>query len=140
MPNEIKESILTHFNHIGRYLRQHSMQNFGAENLTMHQIHALFFIKHHQPVRMNQMAEELCISPGSTTVLIDRLVESGWLTRTQDDHDRRSVYLEVSFKTGRKLDEILKQRMQHSSRMLDHLNSHDLAELDRILGVLQDSL
>jgi DNA-binding MarR family transcriptional regulator len=140
MPNDIKYSILTHFYQIGRAMRRHSTETLGAESLTMHQVQALFFVKHEQPIRMSQLAEELQISAGSATVLADRLVESGWLSRTQDPSDRRGIFLKVSDETTKKLDIISRDRMERAGKILDHLADTDLLELDRILKLLQDSL
>ncbi len=105
----------------------------------MHQMQALFFIKNEQPIRMRELADELLISPGSATLLADRLVESGWLIRTPDENDRRSIYLALSAEAGKKLVQLLKEKMRHAGGMLDKLNRSDMQELDRILGLLQDS-
>jgi len=110
----------------------------GVENLTMHQMQALFFVKNEQPVRMRELADELLISPGSATLLADRLVESGWLVRTPDDNDRRGIRLELSAEAGRKLVELLNMKMMQTGAMLDRLELKDMLELDRILSLLQE--
>ena len=139
MPEDIKRSILTHLYQINRRMRQQSAAGMGVENLTMHQMQALFFIKNEQPVRMRELADELLISPGSATLLADRLVESGWLIRTQDDSDRRSIRVELSAEAGKKLVELLKRKMKQTGVMLDKLDLKDMRELERILVLLQDS-
>jgi DNA-binding MarR family transcriptional regulator len=138
MQENIKRSILTHLYQINRRTRQQGAGGMGVENLTMHQMQALFFIKNEQPVRMRELADELLISPGSATLLADRLVESGWLVRTPDENDRRSIRLELSAEAGRKLIELLKMKMRQTGVMLDKLELKDMRELDRILALLQD--
>ena len=138
MQEDIKRSILTHLYQINRRTRQQGAGGMGVENLTMHQMQALFFIKNEQPVRMRELADELLISPGSATLLADRLVESGWLVRTPDENDRRSIRLELSAEAGRKLVELLKMKMKQTGVMLDKLGLKDMRELDRILALLQD--
>ena len=138
MQENIKRSILTHLYQINRRTRQQGAGGMGVENLTMHQMQALFFIKNEQPVRMRELADELLISPGSATLLADRLVESGWLVRTPDENDRRSIRLELSAEAGRKLIELLKMKMKQTGVMLDKLELKDMRELDRILALLQD--
>jgi len=139
MPEEIKRSILTHLYQINRRIGQQSAGDMGAENLTMHQMQTLLFIKHEQPVRMRELADELHISPGSATLLADRLVESGWLIRTQDGNDRRIICLELSAEAGKKLVVMRARRMKQAGIMLDKLGVKDQQELERILGLLQDS-
>ncbi|MCL5667108.1 MAG: MarR family transcriptional regulator [Patescibacteria group bacterium] len=138
MPQEIKRSILSHLHHVGRYMRQQGEMGMGVEHLTMHQVQALFFVKKRQPVRMRDLAENLRISPGSTSLFSDRLVESGWLSRCQDKNDRRAVCLKLSLAAEKKLDRMFKERFERVGRMLDALSPKDQRELDRILGQLED--
>lgn len=139
MSDDLKQSVLTHFHQINRRIRHQAVRGMGVEHLTMHQMQALFFVKNEQPVRMRDLADELLISPGSATLLVDRLVESGWLVRIQDAVDRRSISVELSEEAGKKLLKLMKSRMELAGQLLDTLNPADLRELDRILGLLQDS-
>jgi len=138
MPEDIKRSILTHLYRINRRIGHQSAGEIGAEDLTMHQIQTLMFIKHEQPVRMRQLADELHISPGSATLLADRLVESGWLIRTQVGNDRRIICLELSAEAGKKFAAMRARRLKQAGLMLDKLGAKELKELERILGLLQD--
>jgi len=118
MHEDIKRSIITHLYQISRRTRQQGAGGMG--------------------VRMRELADELLISPGSATLLADRLVESGWLVRTPDDNDRRGIRLELSAEAGRKLVELLNMKMMQTGAMLDRLELKDMLELDRILSLLQE--
>jgi DNA-binding MarR family transcriptional regulator len=48
------------------------------------------------PVRMSDLARMVVISRPSTTRVVDRLVERGWLRRWHDDDDRRVVMVELT--------------------------------------------
>jgi DNA-binding MarR family transcriptional regulator len=141
MSNETKRSILDHFFQIGRRMRHlNAMGGLGAEELTMHQMHALFCVKRQQPMRMSQLAEELRVAPGTATILVDRLVESGWLVRTPSEDDRRTIQLELSPDANQKFEKIMTQRLEQSSLLLDVLTPAELTQLDQLLGKLEDSL
>jgi DNA-binding MarR family transcriptional regulator len=51
-------------------------------------------------VRMADLADTLLVSRASTTRLVDRLVERGWVQRWSDEGDRRVVLVELT-KAGR---------------------------------------
>ncbi len=141
MSNDIKRSILDHFFQIGRHMRQlNAMGGLGAEELTMHQVHALFCVKRQQPLRMSRLAEELRVAPATATILVDRLVESGWLVRTPSENDRRTIQLELSPDANQKFEKIMTQRLEQSSLLLDALTASELAQLDQLLAKLEDSL
>src|SRR5262245_11228731 len=51
--------------------------------------------------RMQELAKLLGMTPGGATRLVDRLVERGWVERTQLSGNRREVYIELT-KDGRR--------------------------------------
>lgn len=135
----LKRSVLTHFYQINRRIRRQVAGNIGVEHLTMHQMQALLFVKTQQTVRMRELADELQISPGSATLLADRLVDSGWLVRHPDPTDRRIISLALSKEAAKKFVELMDVRMQHAGQMLDKLTADDLVALDRILAKIEES-
>lgn len=140
MSDDISRSIVGHLYQITRYLRPKTVGEAGTGGLTLHQLQAVRFIKQHQPVKMGELADELHISPGSATLLANRLIEAGWLTRRYDAQDRRTVYVELSKETNQKFETMMKRRMEQTDQILGHLSQADLRELDRILQTLLGSL
>lgn len=140
MPKDINRSIVSHLYQVTRRLGRRGTGSLGVENLTMHQMQALFFVKQEQPVRLSELSTELSISSGSASLLVDRLVEAGWLTRSQGENDRRSVDLELSAEAEKKFIDTMGKRMEQAGQVLDRLEPKDRQELDRILGILQDAL
>ncbi len=70
-----------------------------------------------RPVRMSELAGMVLVSRPSTTRLVDRLVQRGWLRRWHDSSDRRVVMVELTA-TGR-------QEQRHAGRVhLDSLARH----------------
>jgi DNA-binding MarR family transcriptional regulator len=46
-----------------------------------------------RPIPMTELADHLLISRASTTRIVDRLVQRGWVDRRHDDEDRRRVFV-----------------------------------------------
>jgi len=55
---------------------------------------------------ISELAEALGVSPPSTSVMVDRLVEKGFLTRAQSQEDRRKVLVRISPEAVRTIDKI----------------------------------
>lgn len=53
-----------------------------------------------------QLAQKLEVTPGAISVMIDRLVNHGFVVRTHDMHDRRVVLLEITDPGREALDKI----------------------------------
>jgi len=125
---------------IHQVVRRRSNDILGIEHLTLHQVHALMFVKSHQPVRISDLAHDLGISPASASVLVDRLVESGWIDRREGSEDRRVTFLHLTPSSTERLEAILAQRSRDLGVALDTLDEHDQKQLDDLLSRLLEAL
>ncbi len=66
------------------------------QELSGSQLQAIITVREHQPVTIKELARLLLVSPPSASVMVDRLVEKGILTRQQSDQDRRKVVVSIS--------------------------------------------
>src|SRR4051794_10041080 len=71
------------------------MRTSGEEEATMMQIGVLMHLKD-QPITTSELAKRRKVSMQSASVLVQGLVERGWLTRVPDPNDRRQSLLEVT--------------------------------------------
>ena len=82
-----------------RSMTSHSAMNtkngqFG--DLSLPQMHAVNVTRDRGQITITQLADMLGVSPPSTSVMVDRLVEKGILIREQSKEDRRKVVVSVS--------------------------------------------
>jgi len=72
---------------------------FGEQGLTTEQYRVLTAIKHlNAPVRVTDVARRLTRSVNSISMLVDRMVKVGLVTRWRDGGDRREVQLVITIK------------------------------------------
>jgi DNA-binding MarR family transcriptional regulator len=65
-------------------------------DLTAAQLQTMIMVHMRGKVSMNELSDTLGVSPPSTSVMVDKLVEKGILTRSHSDKDRRKVFVEIS--------------------------------------------
>jgi DNA-binding MarR family transcriptional regulator len=85
------------------------------------------------PLTMSQLSQELMVSNGNVTGVIDRLEKTGFVRRERAEHDRRIQYIDLTAK-GRK--EFSKMAVQHErwlAEMLSGLTPADMGELQQLL-------
>jgi DNA-binding MarR family transcriptional regulator len=140
MPEETKQVIIDSLHRIGRQMRRTHDLSSGAGSLTLHQLQALQTIRHKQPVKMRDLANELGVSPASATLLVDKLIEGGWLSRTTDEQDRRSIYVQLTDIAKQRFTELRKRRHEQIDRILGHLARKDLEDLARILDKVCETM
>lgn len=63
---------------------------------TMPQVRALFALHLLGPCRLKEFADQLAISGAAASEMINRMVELGFVTRSQDPRDRRQVIISLT--------------------------------------------
>ena len=102
-------------------------------HLPLAQMEALRFIGEKNKAQMKAVADFLAITPPSATVLIGNLVSLGFIERSFDKKDRRTVHLSLTKKGSVILQKGIDERCQKLKRLLDNLSKKQQLELLNIL-------
>lgn len=78
--------------------KSHIMGVCRADELTPPQFFALHAIRECGETKMSPLAEQLGLSMGAASTLIDRLVSRGLVQRLTDPQDRRAVHVSLTAK------------------------------------------
>ncbi|WP_051585813.1 MarR family winged helix-turn-helix transcriptional regulator [Caldanaerobius polysaccharolyticus] len=104
--------------------------------ITPSQYKILSNIKKIQPCRMGDLSAISCISFGSLTVMVNKLVEEGFVKRTPCTKDRRIIYVELSEKG----EQYLKESAEHFIGLLeDKVRRLDDADKNRLKELLSEA-
>lgn len=95
-------------------------------SLTGPQIMLLYSIVSNHPCQMTKLAQTMEVTPSAITVMIERLVQHGYVMRKADEHDRRVVLLEVTEQGRRALDQIREFRSAAIKQYLSYLEPEEL--------------
>ncbi len=79
------------------------------------------------------IADQLSISTGTATAVVDRLTEAGYAVRSADAHDRRRILVSITQKGRRRFQEAFQQRWQWLHEVASDLSSDELATVVRFL-------
>lgn len=93
-PQDIAQNMLDVLPVLGRVLAVR-MRETGNEEATMRQIGTLMQLRE-QPITTSELAKRHKVSLQSASVLVQGLVERGWITRIPDAKDRRQWLLQVT--------------------------------------------
>ena len=78
------------------YLMARVLKNRQLPAITLRQINLIAVVRDRSGVSMKELARVLGVTASSASIMVDRLVESGVLTREQNPVDRREVNVKVS--------------------------------------------
>jgi DNA-binding MarR family transcriptional regulator len=129
--NELIDQLFNVIKMIKENFRSHSLAevSFG-------QLKTLHFIKSKTNPSMKDLAEELGITPPSTTSLIDQFVLHGLVKRVYGKDDRRLVRLALTAKGKAYLLEHYKNMTEKIKHLLASLDERQIKNFQEILEVL----
>lgn len=91
--NELLVNVFNYITNIEAIL----IRKMGVK-LSINEVHIIEAIALTKTPTMSNVAKRLLITVGTLTTAINRLVNKGFVTRYQDEKDRRKVYLELTEK------------------------------------------
>jgi DNA-binding MarR family transcriptional regulator len=91
-----------------------------------------------KPVTASQLSQKMEISNAASTQMVDSLVKHGWVNRTQDEKDRRIVWVDLTDEGTNVLREVFIESTRYMEGMIEHLGDEDFNHLDRILDKVME--
>jgi DNA-binding MarR family transcriptional regulator len=107
-------------------LRTCEDQIFGEYGLTTEQYAVLAIIKYlDAPVRITDIARWSGRSTNSVSMIIDRMVKAGLITRKRDRKDRRTVFVTITSKAENALEPATRAGLEFIQEILSPLSDED---------------
>ena len=111
-----------------------------GQKITFSRIRVLTYLAQAQgeQVSIRDLAEELGVTSGGVSQMIDSLVKSDMVCRTTSKEDRRVVYLSISESAKKRLEHISSYLHERMERAMKRLTQDDRAQLaDSLRKVLE---
>lgn len=101
-------------------LHRHCVSRFDSETLTdttsipltFPQVHMIMTVRDRGSMTIKQLATELRVKAPAVSAMVDRLVELGVLTRTENPDDRREVLVRLSATHDEWVNELERRKLQ----------------------------
>lgn len=127
--NHLIEQFLESARALGKAMWVGREQCFRQFKLHPAQVRVLYFIKHHQPVTIKQIAEVMKTTPSAATQLTDGIVKAGYIQRQRHASDRRKVSAVLSKKGEEKFAQFRKDHLKRMTELLSPLSDRELTQL-----------
>ncbi|MEK8127779.1 MarR family transcriptional regulator [Paenibacillus filicis] len=103
-------------------------------SLTGPQTMMLYTLRTMGPCPGGKLAQKMEVTPSAITVMIDRLVQQGFVERTHDGHDRRVVMLSI---TDQGMDVLQQLRVIRDEALKQYLAYVEPDELELFLAIFE---
>jgi DNA-binding MarR family transcriptional regulator len=93
----------------------------------------------HEPLTMSELSNELMVSNGNVTGVIDRLERNGFVRRNRASHDRRVQYIELTTKGQKEFAKMARQHEGWLGELFTDLTVTDMTRLQALLLKTRES-
>lgn len=133
-----EEKLLSAIFNVGGLIRKKIHESNCLEDFTRTEIEILKLLNDKKSRTMKFIAGYLHIKPSSATPVVDGLVKRGNLKRTQSKDDRRVVYIEITFRGLKSLQEKYKNIHKTIRNVFGKLSDKDKKNLIKIFNRLNN--
>ncbi|MBX3063572.1 MAG: MarR family transcriptional regulator [Anaerolineae bacterium] len=134
-PYEVAQAMLKVFPVFGRFMGLR-LRESGEEEATLMQISVLMRLQEH-PITTSELAKHRKVSLQSASVLVQSMVERGWLTRVPDPNDRRQSLLQVTPEGAARAQVAQEHLTEVIAGLLQGLSEEELASAAVFIPALQ---
>ncbi|NLJ79982.1 MAG: winged helix-turn-helix transcriptional regulator [Firmicutes bacterium] len=114
---------------------------YGNQSLPIrhNEMMLLLFLNHnlrpdHLGIQPSKLGKILRLTRPTITSLVNSLEEQGYVARVNDDEDRRAVFVCLTAKGQKLVDENRKEFFRNISEIMEFLGEKDAQELIRLMG------
>lgn len=145
---EISLLVLENMSNFHNLIKVVNNERFKKDNnLTERQFFALSSIKKHKKIELKNLSRDLYVSTSSLCILLNKLVEKGYVYREEDVNDRRNTFYGITEKGDKILSEEIEVFIKIINTKVENLNDEDkqkiyksMNEVKSIIDKLFDKL
>ena len=134
-PVEIDAVVASYESLMQRLIGGHAPE-FTEVDVTMAQAKVLYVVMAAGELHLAELATRLGVTPSTTSELVERMVELGYLIRRSDPSDRRQVAISPTPAALELLERFRELNQRQLRELLGRLDATELATVDRAIGVL----
>ncbi|HLA06857.1 MAG TPA: MarR family transcriptional regulator [Anaerolineales bacterium] len=110
-----------------------------STGLSMPQFSILMQLHHKGPCGMSEISERFDVTAAAASQLVDKLVQAGYIERTEDPSDRRAKLLKLSTNGAKLVDDGIQERYRWMDELAKNLTVDERDKVSEALTTLADA-
>lgn len=128
---QLIEELLNLQQHMSRAVVPYAAEFWRNLNVPLAQLKSLLMISHKENTNYKSLANDLNVTPGDVTGIVERLVEQGLVVRIPNPDDRRVTWLQVTPEGLELLTNLMEVHRRYMVQILKYMPEEDLQSLLR---------
>jgi len=110
-----------------------------STGLSMPQFSILMQLHYKGACGMSAISERFDVSAAAASQLVDKLVQAGYIERTEDPHDRRAKLLKLSANGSKLVDDGIQERYRWMDELTNKLSAAEQTQISAALAILTEA-
>ena len=110
-----------------------------STGLSMPQFSILMQLHYKGLCGMSEISERFDVTAAAASQLVDKLVQSGYIERTEDPSDRRAKLLKLSTNGAKLVDDGIQERYRWMDDLVSKLSATDQTKISEALSILTEA-
>jgi MarR family transcriptional regulator, organic hydroperoxide resistance regulator len=127
--DELISEVAEIFRTMGHNGMHYQFESWRKLDVPLAQLKSLFIMHVRGSISVRDLANDLGVTPGNVTSIIDRMVGQGLVRRTENPDDRRIVLLQLTEKGRETFTNIHETSHLHMKRLLEMMTTEELDAL-----------
>ncbi len=140
MDKKAIESVGQHLKSINANIRKVMFKELENYDVTMHQFYVLKNIRMHPGINLTSLSAHMCLNKSSVSLMIDKLVEDGYVIRTINDADRRNIHIHLTQEGISLVEQVSPIFRDVLSMLLKSLSDKELHGIEENLALLSKTM
>lgn len=111
-----------------------------TSGISMPQFFMLMHLHRHLQCGISDLSEHMDTSTAATSQLVDKLVQAGWLTRSEDPNDRRAKKVELTPEGKTLIEKGIEQRYRWVNELAEALSDEEAKKVTEALDILENAM
>lgn len=109
-------------------------------NISLRDLNLIEFIGKEKKT-MGEISDELNLTPGTITPIVDKMISEGFLQRERDeDIDRRKVFISIDKKGKELYDKLMESKLKIAKLMLNSFNKEEKEKAVELMKMIAENL
>ena len=109
-------------------------------DITLSQFYVCLAVFHNNGCTMSSLADEMSLSPGTITGLVDRLEKQDLVKREHDEIDRRAVTVWLAEKGRNFMNEFQKKKTEYYKTILERVGAENREKFIYLLRIMDQTI
>jgi DNA-binding MarR family transcriptional regulator len=110
-----------------------------STGLSMPQFSILMQLHYKGSCNLSEVSERFDVTAAAASQLVDKLVQSNYVQRAEDQNDRRAKVLQISAKGTRLVNEGIQERYQWMEELAKSLSADEKSKVHEALSILTEA-